>query len=272
MSDAKPAQEKRTVVKEIEVAAPVETVWKALTDGTELARWFPLEASVEPGVGGKMRLSWGPAFEATAPLTIWEPNKRYRSEHTSPSGNPVTVEFSIEARGGKTLVRMTQSGFAAASEWEDEYWDSTNYGWGFMFFNLREYLERHAGQARLVAWPRVQAEMAREAIYEKLVGPGGIFAEGALGKLREGGTYSLRTATGEVWSGRVAFIMPPRGFCVTIESLNGALAWLTVEGAGGTFEAQLWFSTYGLPQQRVTHLESHWNAEFQRIFGKPAAN
>jgi uncharacterized protein YndB with AHSA1/START domain len=38
MSDAKPAQEKRTIVNEIEVAAPLEVVWKALTDGTELAR------------------------------------------------------------------------------------------------------------------------------------------------------------------------------------------------------------------------------------------
>jgi uncharacterized protein YndB with AHSA1/START domain len=59
MSDAKAAQEKRTIVKEIEVDASVEVVWKALTDGTELARWFPLEATVEPGVGGKVRLSPG---------------------------------------------------------------------------------------------------------------------------------------------------------------------------------------------------------------------
>jgi hypothetical protein len=175
------------------------------------------------------------------------------------------MEFSVQARGGKTLVRVTQSGFSSGSEWDEEFFDSTDYGWGFMLFNLREYLERHAEQPRLVAWPRVQAEMAREAIYEKLAGSGGIFAEGALGKLREGATYSLRTSTGEVWSGRVAFIMPPRGFCVTVDSLNGALAWLTIEGAGGTFEAQLWFSTYGLPQERVTELETRWKAEFQKI-------
>jgi uncharacterized protein YndB with AHSA1/START domain len=59
MSEAKPPGDRRTIVKEIEVAAPLETVWKALTDGTELARWFPLEATVEPGVGGNVRLSLG---------------------------------------------------------------------------------------------------------------------------------------------------------------------------------------------------------------------
>jgi uncharacterized protein YndB with AHSA1/START domain len=265
MSDAKETREKRTIVKEIEVAAPLEVVWKALTDGTELARWFPLEASFEPGVGGKVRLSWGPAFEATERLTIWELNKRLGWESAAPSGNALSVEFSVEARGGKTLVRMTQSGFSSGSEWDEEFFDSTDYGWGFMLFNLRAYLEQHAGQARLVAWPRVPVEMARETIYEKLAGANGVFAEGALGKLRGGATYSLRTSTGEVWSGRVAFIIPPRGFCVTIDSLNGALAWLTIEGAGGTFEAQLWFSTYGLAQERVTQLETQWNAQFQKI-------
>jgi uncharacterized protein YndB with AHSA1/START domain len=265
MSEAIPQGEKRTIVKEIEVAAPLEAVWKALTDGTELARWFPLEASFEPRVGGNVRLSWGPEFETTSPLTIWEPNKRFGWDSATPSGNPMTMEFSVEARGGKTLVRVTQSGFSSGSEWDEEFFDSTDYGWGFMLFNLRECLERHAGQARLVAWPRVQVEMAREIIYEQLAGTNGIFAEGSLGKLREGATYSLLTSLGDEWSGRVAFIMPPRGFCVTIDALNGALSWLTIEGAGGTFEAQLWFSTYGLPQERVTELETQWAAQMKKI-------
>jgi hypothetical protein len=101
--------------------------------------------------------------------------------------------------------------------------------------------------------------MAHVIIYERLAGAGGIFGDGAGGKLREGGMYPLRTSTEEVGSGRVAFIMPPRGFCVTIDSLDGALTWLTIEGAGGTMEAQLWFPTYGLPQERVTELETQWN-------------
>ena len=95
-------------------------------------------------------------------------------------------------------------------------------------------------------------------------GPGGILAEGAVAKFRKGAKYSLRTSTGEVWSGRFAFIMAPRGYCVTIDALHGALAWLTIEGAGGTFEAQLWFSTYGSPQERATQLETQWAAQMKK--------
>ncbi|HET6639495.1 MAG TPA: SRPBCC domain-containing protein, partial [Gemmatimonadota bacterium] len=39
----------RAAKGEIAIDAPVEVVWKALTDARELERWFPLEARVKPG-------------------------------------------------------------------------------------------------------------------------------------------------------------------------------------------------------------------------------
>jgi uncharacterized protein YndB with AHSA1/START domain len=264
MTEAKPQQKTRKIEKQIEIAAPAETVWKALTNAEELKRWFPLEARIEPGMGGKIMLSWGPEWEGTAPIEIWEPNRRFRWIESG-SGQPVTVEWTIETRGGKTILRLTQSSFSSGADWENEFYDSTNYGWLFMLTNLRHYLERHAGEPRAVAWPRRKVELPRETVYEKLVGPGGIFTEGAAGNLVAGNLYSLRVATGETWSGRVEFVIPLRGFCVTVESLNDALAWLTIEGSGPEHDAQLWFSTYGLPQARMGELESRWAAELERI-------
>jgi uncharacterized protein YndB with AHSA1/START domain len=59
----KPEQKKQKtemrIEKEIEINAPIEQVWKALTEGDGLKNWFPLEARVTPGVGGKIFLSWG---------------------------------------------------------------------------------------------------------------------------------------------------------------------------------------------------------------------
>jgi len=259
MTEAKPKREERRIEKQIEIAAPVEAVWKALTQAEELKRWFPLEAEVTPGAGGKIMISWGPEWQATSAIEVWEPNQRLRS-----AGQLVAVEWRIETRGGKTLVRLTQSSFATGADWENEFYDSTDYGWGFMLVNLRHCLERHPGQPRLVAWPRHKAEIPRETIHAKLTGANGIFAEGAAG-LREGARYSLRTATGDLWSGRVEFMRPPRGFCVSVESLNNALAWLTIEGAGPKHDAQLWFSTYGLPHAKVAELETRWASELKRI-------
>lgn len=261
MNDAGAKREERKIEKQVEIAATPEDVWKALTTGEGLTRWFPLEANVEPGAGGKITLSWGPEWQATSEITAWEPNRRLAWG----TGKPVRMEVTIEARGGKTIVRLVQSSFSTGADWENEFYDSTDYGWVFMLVNLRHYLERHAGTARAVAWPRQKTDMARSAIYERLAGYGGIFADGATKNLREGARYSLRTSTGEAWSGEVKFVRAPRGFCVSVDQMKDALMWLAIEGAKAPHDVQLWFSTYGLPAARVAELESQWNEELKRI-------
>jgi hypothetical protein len=184
----------------------------------------------------------------------------------------VAVEWTIEARGGKTLLRLVQSSFAADADWDQKYYDSTNYGWNFMLLNMRHYLEKHAGQPRLVAWPRVKVEMPREEVFKKLAGPRGIFDQGATGNLLAGERYSLRTATDESWSGRTGFVVPPRGLCVTVESLNDALAWLTIEGGGPTHDVQLWFSTYGIEPIDVDALQEKWSKALQQVLALHGRN
>jgi uncharacterized protein YndB with AHSA1/START domain len=165
--------------KEIEIAAPIEEVWSALTDSKKLANWFPLEARVTPGRDGKMFVSWEPDFEGEATIVQWEPGKKFAYEQPM-----ALVEFTLEARGGKTLVRLVQSGFFTGADWENEWFDSTNYGWEFMLISLRELLERHRGEERKVAWPRYSVALARQVVYHKLLGPSGLFREDALAKLR----------------------------------------------------------------------------------------
>ena len=36
----------RVITKEIVIDAPIEAVWKALTDAEELCNWFPLQADL----------------------------------------------------------------------------------------------------------------------------------------------------------------------------------------------------------------------------------
>ncbi|HKM90270.1 MAG TPA: SRPBCC domain-containing protein [Candidatus Acidoferrales bacterium] len=269
MTDGPPKQIKR-LKKEIEIAASPAAVWKALTDVEELARWFPLSARVTPGAEGSIFLSWGPGCEGEARITGWEPQKLLRLiEQAGGVAGPegVTIEWKLEpAGGGTTVVRLVQSGFSAGGEWADEYFASTEYGWGFMLLNLRHYLERHAGTPRRVAWPRIKVSMSREEAYRRLAEPGGLFREGAAG-LVAGADYMLEAATGENFEGRVEFVRPPRGFCIGVRELNDALVWLTIEGTGGEHDVQLWLSSYGVPQAKVESFEREWGGVLGRIFG-----
>ena len=54
------AEKERAIDTTLEIAAPVESVWKAISDPRELERWFPLHARVTPGEGGEVFMSWDP--------------------------------------------------------------------------------------------------------------------------------------------------------------------------------------------------------------------
>lgn len=266
MAESQSKQIKR-LRKEIEVAASPAAVWKALTDGEELSRWFPLSARVTPGENGTMFLSWGAGCEGEARITGWEPQQLLRVNEPAggmsvPEG--VTIEWKLEQRGGVTVVRLAQSGFSEGGDSADEYFASTEYGWSFMLVNLRHYLERHAGTPRRVAWPRQKTELSREEAYRRLAAAGGLFREGT-GGLKDGAEYMLETATGESFEGRVQFVRPPRGFCLTVRHLNDALFLLTIEGIAGQHEAQIWLSTYNLSQAKVEASEMDWAGVLGRI-------
>jgi uncharacterized protein YndB with AHSA1/START domain len=133
-------------------------VWKALTDAQELKKWFPLEARVTPGAGGKIFLSWGPGCEGEAEIVAWEPGKRLACKEQF-----ALIEWTLEQRGTKTLLRLVQRGFLGAGDRENEWFDSTSYGWTFMLLSLEVALERHRGIDRKVAWPRVQVNLCMDA-------------------------------------------------------------------------------------------------------------
>jgi hypothetical protein len=54
----------------------------------------------------------------------------------------------------------------------------------------------------------------------------------------------------------VEFLREDRGFCFSIKELNDALFWLTIEGAPGQIEAQIWLSAFSLPESQVKQFES----------------
>ena len=111
------AKKGRSYEKTFEVAAPVEAVWKAITEGEELTRWFCKEATCEAGVGGKQHIDWGGGAKGTAVITVWEPGVHLRTEALRPDlsrperPEPYAIDWYLEHEGGVTRVRMVASGF-----------------------------------------------------------------------------------------------------------------------------------------------------------------
>jgi uncharacterized protein YndB with AHSA1/START domain len=95
----------------IDIAAPPEAVFRALTTEADLDRWMTAKSTVEPVEGGRMSFGWG--SEGPVRILSIVPNQElaYSWEHT---GDPETVvTWSLQAPNGRRTVRLTlvHSGF-----------------------------------------------------------------------------------------------------------------------------------------------------------------
>lgn len=254
----------RSIVKEVTIDAPVDAVWQALTEAEELTRWFPVEARVQPGPGGSIWISWGGGTEGEAPITAWEPGRRFGWTETR---GPVklVIDFHIQARGGQTLVRLVQSGFGDGPEWDDEF-HMTSGGWSYFIEHLRWYLERHRGIPRDLITFRDPVKMTRPEAFERLLGTSGLSHDGSLGATKPFAPYRTITAAGDPLSGMVIASSPATcqmGF--TIDELDGAIAFIEIEPSDGGSRPGFWLSTYGLGQ-RVEEVQNRFGLLYRRAF------
>jgi uncharacterized protein YndB with AHSA1/START domain len=278
----------RSTEVEIEIAAPVDVVWRALVEADELSRWFPLEARVTPGAGGSIWLKWDDQHQGEWPIRIWEPSRYLRTswapatselagaspERSISAEEPVRMaqvatDFFLEGRGGTTVLRVVSSGFGLGASW-DELYDGVSNGWQFELRGLRHYLERHRGQDRVVAWTRATYDRSHEEAWQRLVGAGGWVREGRTEGLQEGDPYEVVTATGDMFRGSVHICNPPRQFSGTVANWNDGLLRVHLDRSGAQTEVILWLSTYGVPRADIGALQERWQDTLRRLYATTA--
>lgn len=267
--------------KSVEVEAPLEVAWKAISEGEELANWFPLEAEVEPGEGGSIRLSWGPGSEGTAPITAWEPLSRIEWTELMPAAAPeggegegeparLVGELQVEGRGGTTVVRVVQHGFGMGDEWDDLF-DALDSGWTYFLWNLAHYLKRHPGKTRDMVWVRRKTGLARDEAWRRMFGADGLLQAdaGDAGSLTDpdpGAPYRLLLDGGQ--SGRVKLSSPGAHFAGTVETLDDGLLFVELEMGEESWSCGIWLSTYGLAPERVRALQRDLDAVAETWFAE----
>lgn len=147
--------------KEIHLNASIDRVWEALTDYKQFSDWFgiTLESAFVPGQVSKGKLTHACSDHAIG-LEIafsvqkiqpkvyfsyqWHPyavdvNEDYDKE------TPTLVEFSLEADGDGTLLKVTESGFdQLPAHRRDEAFRMNSGGWEHQLDNINDYVSKNA--------------------------------------------------------------------------------------------------------------------------------
>jgi uncharacterized protein YndB with AHSA1/START domain len=253
------AKKGRSYEKRFEVAAPVEAVWKAITEGDELTRWFCQEATCEPGEGGLQHVDWGGGAKGTQRITIWEPGRHLRveavaPERANPAAEPYATDWYLEHQGGVTKIRMVASGFGEGPEWDHEY-DGTDHGWDMFHSTLKHYLEHHRGQASANVVVYAMLDIPAADAWARLMSAEGLLKEGSLGDLKPGAPFRFVASQGDVFAGETRNYVPGKTFAAMVESLNKAMMNIelaSIPGMGHFLYLSL--NTWGLPKEEVDAL------------------
>lgn len=139
------------IEREILIEAPIDVVWRAITEPDQIEQWFCADAALEQnsGGGGRMVFENGPAY--VLEVVAFEPPVRlaYRwlrgeSAAARPE-NSTLVTFTLHDEAGSTRLRVVESGFDEV-DWTDAakatYFAENSGGWDFYLGRLHGYARR----------------------------------------------------------------------------------------------------------------------------------
>ncbi|WP_321478129.1 SRPBCC domain-containing protein [uncultured Paludibaculum sp.] len=220
------SDQKRSHDLSVEIDATPEQVWKAISEGDQITRWFAPIATVEPGEGGKVTISWGPGMEGSAPITVWEPGHRLAWTEDHGEKGPRVVEFTVESGAGKTTLRLVHSGFGADASFDSEY-ESTGGGWTSFVQLLRYDLENTRGWASQTVNKMAMITRPPAALMADL--------KAAIAYADAGsGRYQAKLPSGTGVAGTVIFQRDPGYLILGLDSIKGGSVGLFAEKWGET--------------------------------------
>jgi len=139
------------IEKEILIEAPIDVVWRVVTEPEHIQHWFSTEAELDPRAGGTGRLSFKNDRTYYIQVEAFEPPYRFAYRWAHEKGTParpensMLVEITLQAEAGSTRLRVVESGFDKI-DWTDE--EKTRYaedharGWQHFGELLRDYAPR----------------------------------------------------------------------------------------------------------------------------------
>ncbi len=259
------------IVRELHIDAPIDDVWRALTEGEEIRRWFAPRAESTPGPGGMIRLAWSDDVVWDMPIGEWEPPRRLVvADGGSGAGADAAqrIEYTLESATGGTDLRLVHSGFAPGAEW-DEIYDGTSTGWTFELRALKHYLEHHHGRLRRLVRAAAPVSIPAGEAWRRLFAPDALGLVGAdPDSLGEGDAFEADAATGERFTGRVV-MRAPTCLGVVIDQFNGAMLRVLIErwcGDANRMEAMVWLSAYDVDRHTMEDFERRWTDVLTRLF------
>jgi uncharacterized protein YndB with AHSA1/START domain len=142
----------RSFAYRIDLAVPVERVWRAFTDSRLLSRWCAEGATITPREKGRLHVVFGGDVELDAHIDVLLTPQRMRlillPTPGMPTSDAVIVEDFLFERGKDgTTLRLLSSGVPVSQGWVTYYLNKRRY-WELALTRLKVFVEKGLDQAQ----------------------------------------------------------------------------------------------------------------------------
>jgi uncharacterized protein YndB with AHSA1/START domain len=142
------AERTRGYAHRININAPLELLWRGLTDPELLNAWCGPGARVNGRSGGSYYIRLNGDMEREAHIDVFDPARRLRLIYLAPRGLPeneavVIDDFILDTEQGVSVLRLLGSGFPKEEAW-DPYFVRLRAGWALALARLKVCVEQIA--------------------------------------------------------------------------------------------------------------------------------
>jgi len=142
------------IEREVVIDAPVEVVWRTITQPEQIRQWFAdrVELELEPGGRGLMGFedrAFPLVVEALEPPTLFSFRWNHPAGEEPAAGNSTLVEFRLVGEGERTRLRVVESGVELLV-WpvgdKERFADEHRGGWAMYMDRLARLLAEHSSE------------------------------------------------------------------------------------------------------------------------------
>jgi uncharacterized protein YndB with AHSA1/START domain len=130
------------IEREILIEAPLEVVWAVVTDPEHISGWFSESVEIDLTPGGALALHWDRHGSRRGRVERVEPPHFFsfrwvvRPDEDVTEDNSTLVEFTLEAEGKSTRLKVVETGFPDRESFEEH-----RRGWDHELAELEEYVK-----------------------------------------------------------------------------------------------------------------------------------
>jgi len=142
------------IERDILIHAPIDVVWAVVTEPQHISGWFSDAAELDLTPGGSAALTWNKHGTVHGRVERVEPPNFFSFRWMMDAGaelaedNSTLVEFTLNAEGESTRLKVVESGFrdlAGPDEENQRHFESHSRGWDAELGDLDEYVASTSG-------------------------------------------------------------------------------------------------------------------------------